>query len=61
MEWQTIDVKITHHDIATMIGSSRETVSSIISQLKKEGILKKTLSTLKINAELALKELDKNN
>lgn len=57
-EWQTIDVKITHHDIATMVGSSRETVSSIISQLKKEGIIKKTLVSMKINADRAMQELE---
>jgi CRP-like cAMP-binding protein len=40
-EWQTIDMKLTHQDIASMIGSTRETVSAIISQLKKEGFIKK--------------------
>ncbi len=59
-EWQTIDIKVTHHDIATMIGSTRETVSAIISQLKKEGLLKKTPFHLKIEAEKAVKELNRN-
>jgi CRP-like cAMP-binding protein len=58
-EWQTIDIKVTHHDIATMIGSTRETVSTIISQLKKEGLLKKTPFHLKIEAEKALEELNR--
>lgn len=56
-EWQTIDVKITHHDIATMIGSTRETVSAIIGQLKKDGVLKKTPLSLKINTVKTQEEL----
>nr|WP_246625095.1 Crp/Fnr family transcriptional regulator [Fictibacillus nanhaiensis] len=42
-EWQTIDMKLTHADMANMIGSTRETTSAILSQLKKEGIIKKGL------------------
>ncbi|WP_246943182.1 Crp/Fnr family transcriptional regulator [Bacillus pinisoli] len=42
-EWQTIEMKLTHQDVANMVGSSRETTSAIMSQLKKEGIIKKTL------------------
>jgi CRP-like cAMP-binding protein len=48
-EWQTIDIKITHNDIASMIGSTRETVSATISQLKKQGYIKKSPITFKIN------------
>ncbi|MEA3319553.1 MAG: Crp/Fnr family transcriptional regulator [Bacillota bacterium] len=51
-EWQTINMKLTHADIANMIGSTRETTSAIISQLKKEGLIKKRL-TLSINADKA--------
>ena len=51
-EWQTIDIKVTHQDIANMIGSTRETTSSLISQLKKEGIIKKGL-TFSINVDKA--------
>ncbi|UZW13911.1 Crp/Fnr family transcriptional regulator [Clostridium pasteurianum] len=34
-----IDINITRQDIANMVGTSRETVSRIISELKKENIL----------------------
>ncbi len=40
-DWQTIEMKLTHNDLANMIGSTRETTSAVISQLKKEGLLKK--------------------
>jgi CRP-like cAMP-binding protein len=49
-EWQTIDMKLTHADIANMIGSTRETTSAILSQLKKDGIIKKGLR-LSIHAD----------
>ncbi|WP_017380536.1 Crp/Fnr family transcriptional regulator [Paenisporosarcina sp. TG-14] len=42
-EWQTIKMKFTHEDIATMVGSSRESISLLMSKLKKEGLLKKTI------------------
>jgi hypothetical protein len=42
-----------------MIGSTRETVSVVISQLKKEGLLKKTPFHLKIEAEKTLEELNR--
>ncbi|RWZ55011.1 Crp/Fnr family transcriptional regulator [Halobacillus fulvus] len=41
--WQTIEMKLTHQDLANMIGSTRETTSAIMSQLKKEGYIKKGL------------------
>jgi CRP-like cAMP-binding protein len=50
-EWQTIDIKVTHHDIASMIGSTRETVSATISQLKKDGYIKKSPFTFRIHVE----------
>lgn len=59
-QWQTIDIKITHHDIATMIGSTRETVSATISQLKKEKLITKSPFALKINADNAEEELNRN-
>ncbi len=42
-EWQSIKMKFTHEDIATMVGSSRESISLLMSKLKKEGLLKKTI------------------
>ena len=57
-EWQTIDMKLTHADIATMIGSARETTSAILSQLKKDGLLKKGLR-FSVNAEKAEEIIDR--
>lgn len=50
-EWQSINMKITHEDIATMVGSSRETISLLMSKLKKEGLLKKNLFGYSIKAD----------
>ena len=50
-EWQSIGMKITHEDIATMVGSSRETISLLMSKLKKEDLLKKTLLGYSIKAD----------
>ncbi|MGD6831054.1 Crp/Fnr family transcriptional regulator [Sutcliffiella halmapala] len=56
-EWQTINMRLTHADIANMIGSTRETTSAILSQLKKEGLIKKGLK-LSIDADRAFQLLD---
>lgn len=34
-----LDIQLTHQEMADMIGTSRQTVSSAISQLKKQGLL----------------------
>jgi len=52
-EWQTVEVKITQHDIASMIGSSRETVSLLLGELEREQVI--TRKPLKINTALAKK------
>jgi CRP-like cAMP-binding protein len=52
-EWQTVEVKITQHDIASMIGSSRETVSLLLGELEREQVIKR--KPLKINTVLAKK------
>lgn len=57
-EWQTVEMRLTHSDIATMVGSSRETVSSIISQLRKEGLVKKGLLHYLINTDLVKYKLE---
>ncbi|TFB24060.1 Crp/Fnr family transcriptional regulator [Filobacillus milosensis] len=56
-QWQSIEMKLTHLDIANMIGSTRETTSAIISQLKKEGLIKKNVRFFSINVDLANKTL----
>ncbi|WP_252314454.1 Crp/Fnr family transcriptional regulator [Sinobaca sp. H24] len=57
-QWQSIDMKVTHADIAHMIGSTRETVSMIFSKLVKEQLLLKEKSVLYIHRERALAELE---
>lgn len=57
-EWQTIEMRLTHNDIATMVGSTRETVSSIISQLRKDDLLKKGLLYYSIDADQVKKKLE---
>lgn len=42
-EWQSINMKLTHQDMANMIGATRETTSAIVSQLKQDGLIKKQL------------------
>lgn len=39
--WQTIEMKLTHQDLANMIGTTRETTSAIMSELKKDGFIRK--------------------
>ncbi len=39
-QWSAIDVNITHQDLASMVGSTRETVTSIINKLIDNSLLK---------------------
>ena len=34
-----LKVKITHKDMASLVGSSRETVTLVISEMRRSGIL----------------------
>ncbi|MDZ5784451.1 Crp/Fnr family transcriptional regulator [Marinococcus luteus] len=56
-EWQSIEMKLTHADIANMVGSTRETTSAVLSSFKKQGIIKQE-GFLSINADRAYKILD---
>ena len=38
----TMDNFLTHEDIAKLIGSTRQTVTTFINELEKEGLLKLT-------------------
>lgn len=40
-EWVTLEIELTHQELASMTGSIRETVTPIINQLVSEGILRK--------------------
>lgn len=41
-----IEIPMTHQDIASVIGTTRETVNRLLNQLRKEGILETTRSGL---------------
>ncbi|TCI48323.1 MULTISPECIES: Crp/Fnr family transcriptional regulator [Exiguobacterium] len=56
-DWQTINMKLTHADIAAMVGTTRETTSVIMSNLKKDGYIKKGLR-LSIHADKVQQALD---
>ncbi len=43
-----LNIHLTHQDIADMIGASRQTVSSIINQLKRDGLLSITNHSIHI-------------
>jgi len=45
----TINMHITHQEIADMVGSSRQTATSIIGQLKREGLLRIENDTIQID------------
>jgi CRP/FNR family transcriptional regulator len=57
-EWQTIEMKITHSDIATMVGSTRETVSALMSQFRKDGLLKKGLLSYALHVDNVKEKLE---
>ncbi|RKL69242.1 cAMP-binding protein [Salipaludibacillus neizhouensis] len=50
-EWQSIRMTLTHEDIATMVGSTRETITLLMSKLRKEGLVKKSLFGYSIKAD----------
>ena len=53
-EWTVLDVELTHQELASMAGSTRETVTEILGQFIEEGILKKgrTRKPLTIRTDL---------
>lgn len=57
-EWQTIEMRITHSDIATMVGSTRETVSALMSQFRKAGYFKKGLLYYSLHVEKVKETLE---
>lgn len=57
-EWQSIEMKLTHSDIATMVGSTRETVSGLMSQFRKEGLLKKELLSYSLHVDKVKEQLE---
>lgn len=49
---QVIDEKLTHQDIASMVGSSREMVSRVMKELSSGGYITVTRKTITINSKL---------
>ena len=56
-----VKLRLTHEEIAQMIGTSRETVTRLLADLKKHQILNTRGSTLVIRNQAALKELANHN
>ncbi len=57
-QWQSIRLRLTHSDMAGMVGSSRETVSAVMSQLKSDGLVKKRLLAYAVHVDKVREELD---
>jgi CRP/FNR family cyclic AMP-dependent transcriptional regulator len=56
-----LKIGLTHEEIAQMIGTSRETVTRLFAELKKQQILQSKGSTLVIRDRAALRDIAKNN
>lgn len=54
-----LDIPLTHQEIADMISASRQTVSSVLSELKKEGVLRTHNRRILIQAPKLYEYLDK--
>lgn len=54
---QQIELKLTHQEISNLIGITRETVSTEIGKLTKEGVIKVTDSIYVINSDKATRLL----
>lgn len=53
-----VDVPLSHEDIATMIGSTRETVTATLSRFSREGIVRTGRREIHIRVEAAKERLD---
>jgi len=54
-------LKLTHEEIAQMIGTSRETVTRLFAEMKKQQIVQTKGSTLVIRNTAALKDIANHN
>jgi CRP/FNR family cyclic AMP-dependent transcriptional regulator len=60
VEGNIVSLTLTHHDIASMIGTVREVVSRTMSKLKKEGVIvESTPKGFKLDREMLSKLLSK--
>lgn len=60
-EWVALDIYITHQELASMMGSIRETVTALLNQFNAEGIVRKsgmrgTMEVHRIRLKCALKK-----
>jgi CRP-like cAMP-binding protein len=46
-----LDIPLTHQEIADMVGTTRQTVSSVLSRLKREGVLRIDTHRIQIESE----------
>jgi len=56
-----LKIRLTHEEIAQMIGTSRETVTRLFAELKKHQIVQTKGSTLVIRDAAALRDIARNN
>ncbi|GEL08751.1 Crp/Fnr family transcriptional regulator [Salisediminibacterium halotolerans] len=55
--WEPIPMHLTHYDLAMMAGSTRESVSAVMSELKKDGLVQKNRGCYSVQAERLLEEV----
>jgi CRP/FNR family transcriptional regulator len=56
-----VKLRLTHEEIAQMIGTSRETVTRLFAEMRKRQIVQSKGSTLVIRNTSALRELANHN
>jgi CRP/FNR family transcriptional regulator, cyclic AMP receptor protein len=56
-----LKMRLTHEEIAQMIGTSRETVTRLFAEMKKRQILQSRGSTMVIRNTAALREIANHN
>jgi CRP/FNR family transcriptional regulator len=56
-----LDIPLTQQEIADMVGAARQTVSSILSALKHEGVISMSRRHIRIENEERLRELAERN
>ena len=56
-----LNIPLTHQEIADMVGTSRQTVTSTLSVLKRQGVLSIDNHRIHIESEELLNELTQNN
>ena len=56
-----LNIPLTHQEIADMVGTSRQTVTSVLSSLKRQGVLSIDNRRIHIESEELLNELTHGN